>query len=342
VIANERRNVMYVRKMRKKWQCLVRLKGVSISQSFWSKTDARLWGQKTEVDISNGGYLKNLKLVEMRLKDLLQLYLEKALHKSKRPKILKYDVELMRRMPLARYTLVQLSPVKIAEFRDDRLKAGKSTTTVRNYLKLLSRAITIGQKELGIPLQTNPFTLVEKPKPAPARDRTLNQDELKRLFRACEKCSKFHNLRAIVEVIYLTMARRGEVLDLKRTDVDYMHRVAVLRETKDNQTSTGKDRKIGLSPRAVELLQQQPESVSGLYFPIKSISAFEKAFKRAVKRASITDFHMHDIRHCRATDLVEIHNWNTVELMQQGGWTSADMVKRYAKISPKFLAKKMG
>jgi hypothetical protein len=105
---------MYVRKMRKKWQCLVRLKGVSISQSFWSKTDARLWGQKTEVDISNGGYLKNLKLVEMRLKDLLQLYLEKALHKSKRPKILKYDVELMRRMPLARYTLVQLSPVKKA------------------------------------------------------------------------------------------------------------------------------------------------------------------------------------------------------------------------------------
>ena len=45
----------------------------------------------------------------MRLKDLLQLYLEKALHKSKRPKILKYDVELMRRMPLARYTLAQRS-----------------------------------------------------------------------------------------------------------------------------------------------------------------------------------------------------------------------------------------
>ena len=62
---------MYVRKMRKKWQCLVRLKGVAISQSFVSKTDARLWGQKTEVDIINGVYLKNLKLVEMRLKDLL-------------------------------------------------------------------------------------------------------------------------------------------------------------------------------------------------------------------------------------------------------------------------------
>ena len=332
---------MYVRKMRKKWQCLVRLKGVAISQSFVSKTDARLWGQKTEVDIINGVYLKNLKLVEMRLKDLLQLYLEKAMHKSKRPKILKYDVEMLRRTPLARYTLAQLSPVKIAEFRDDRLRAGKSTTTVRNYLKLLSRAITIGQKELGIPLQTNPFTLVEKPKPAPARDRTLNQDELKRLFKACDKCSMFHNLRAVVEVIYLTMCRRGEVLGLKRADVDYMHRVAILRETKDNQSSTGKDRKIGLSARAIKLLQSQPVSVSGLYFPIKSISTFEKAFKRAVKRAALTDFHMHDLRHCRATDLVEIHGWSTVELMQQGGWSSGAMAKRYANISPRHLAKKL-
>ena len=58
----ERKKVMVIRKHGKKWQCLVRVTGVSITQSFWSKTDARLWGQKTEVDIVNGVYLKNLKL----------------------------------------------------------------------------------------------------------------------------------------------------------------------------------------------------------------------------------------------------------------------------------------
>ena len=183
---------MYVRKMRKKWQCLVRLKGISISQSFFSKGEASRWGKEREVEILNGTYLKDLKLTQMRLKDLLQLYLEKALHKSRRPKILKYEVEMLRRTPLARNTLVQLSPSKIAEFRDDRLKAGKSRSTVRAYLKLMSRAITVGRKELGIPLTHNPFELVEKPKPNAPRERTLEPNELKRLFKSCDDCALFH------------------------------------------------------------------------------------------------------------------------------------------------------
>jgi integrase len=327
---------MVIRKHGKKWQCLVRVKGVSVTQSFVSKSDARLWGQKTEVDISNGVYLKNLKLVEMRLKDLLHLYLEKAMHKSKRPKILKYDVEMLRRTPLARYSLMQLSPVKICEFRDDRLRAGKSPSTVRNYMKLLSRAITIGQKELGIPLQSNPFKMVEYPRPAPARERTLNTLELNRLFKACDACSMFHFLRSFVECAYLTLCRRGELIKLSRHDVDWSNSTAILKETKDNN----KSRVIGLSPRVVELLQKLPRSVDGQFFPVRSISAFEKAFGRAVKRAELKDFRMHDIRHTGATDLAE-QGWSTVELMQQGGWTSAAMVKRYANISPRHLARKL-
>ena len=284
---------MVIRKHGKKWQCLVRVKGVAVTQSFVSKSDARLWGQKTEVDIINGVYLKNLKLVEMRLKDLLHLYLEKAMHKSKRPQILKYDIEMLRRSPLARYSLVQLSPVKISEFRDDRLRAGKSPSTVRNYMKLLSRAITIGQKELGIPLQSNPFKLVESPRPAPARERTLNTLELNKLFKACEACTSFHFLRAFVESAYLTLCRRGELLALTRHDCDWSNSTAILKETKDNNTS----RVIGLAPKVIELLQKLPSTVDGRFFPVRSISAFEKAFSRAVKRAELKDFRMHDLRH---------------------------------------------
>jgi len=328
---------MYVRKKRKKWQCLVRLKGVAVSSTFFSKSEASNWGKEKEVEILNGTYLKDLKLTQMRLKDLLQLYLEKAMHKSKRPKILKYDVEMLRRFPIARHTLASLSPVHLADFRDDRLRAGKSRSTVRSYLKLISRAITIGRKELNIPMTHNPVELVEKPKPNAPRDRTLDQHELKKLFNACGSCSRFHFLSTFAEVAYLTLCRRGELLNLKRQDVNFINRTAILQETKAD-----KPRTIALAPRVVELLKALPRTVDGIFFPVRSISAFEKSFKEAVKRAGITDFHLHDLRHCGAQHLIEDKGWNTMELMQQGGWSSASMAKRYANISVKHLAKKLG
>jgi integrase len=91
----------------------------------------------------------------------------------------------------------------------------------------------------------------------------------------------------------------------------------------------------------MDLLKALPRTVDGIFFPVRSISAFEKAFKDAVKRAGINDFHMHDLRHCGAQHLIEDKEWSTMELMQQGGWSSAGMAKRYANISPKHLAKKL-
>ena len=327
---------MHLRKMRKKWQCIVRHKGHMITQSFVAKSDARLWGERTNTELRNGTYRNNDKLISMSLKDLLQLYLEKAMHKSKRPQILKYDVEMLRRFPMARTSLAALSAVKLANFRDDRLKAGKSTSTVRSYLKLISRAITIGQRELGIPLQTNPVSLIEKPKQAAPRDRTLSIVELQKLLDACHEDKKFHFLAAFVEVAFLTLCRRGELLNLKWTDIDWINSTAYIAETKID-----KPRTIGLAPRVLQILKALPRTVDGIFFPVRSISSFEKSFRATRKRAGIKDFRIHDLRHSGSRYLIEEKNFNTMELMEQGGWTSAAMAKRYANISPKHLAKKL-
>ena len=37
---------MHIRKLRNKWQCIVRIKNIALTQSFISKTDARKWGNK--------------------------------------------------------------------------------------------------------------------------------------------------------------------------------------------------------------------------------------------------------------------------------------------------------
>ena len=205
-----------------------------------------------------------------------------------------------------------------------------STTTVGKYLKLISRAIIIGQKELGIAIANNPVDLVEKPRPNPTRDRTLNKNELQKLFESCDG-----QLRNIVEVAYFTLCRRGELMRLNYSDIDWINSTAVIRETKN-----GIPRKIGLAPRVIEILKSLPRSISGNFFNIKSISSFEKSFRSAVKRSGIKDFRFHDLRHCGATHLIE-SGWSTMELMQQGGWSSQQMAKRYSNISSVHLANKM-
>jgi hypothetical protein len=69
---------MVIRKHGNKWQCIVRLKGVSVTQSFISKADARKWGRKQEAEIRLGTYTDNSKLTHLRLRDLLKLYFDKA------------------------------------------------------------------------------------------------------------------------------------------------------------------------------------------------------------------------------------------------------------------------
>lgn len=330
MVAQLKEKVMYVRKRNGKWQCVVRVQGIAKAQSFVSKADARRWGNKQEAQIRLGTYSDESKLTNLRLRDLLKLYFDKAVKVSRRPKTLKYEVDLLCRFPISSNTLSTLTAVKLSNFRDERLKAGKSNTTVGKYLKLISRAIVVGQKELGISIANNPVNLVEKPRPNPARDRTLNKEELQNLFESCDG-----QLRSIVEVAYYTLCRRGELIRLNYNDVDWTNSTVIIRETKN-----GIPRKIGLAPRVIEILKSLPRSISGNFFNVKSISSFEKSFGSAVKKAGVKDFRFHDLRHCGATHLIE-SGWSTMELMQQGGWSSQQMAKRYSNISPVHLANKM-
>ena len=72
---------MHIRKKRKKWQCIVRHKGHMVTQTFVSKSDASLWDHKIEADLINGTYQNNDKLIQMRFKDLLHLYLDKTMQR---------------------------------------------------------------------------------------------------------------------------------------------------------------------------------------------------------------------------------------------------------------------
>jgi len=63
---------MHIRKLRNKWQCIVRIKNIALAQSFISKADARRWGNKQEAQIRLGNYSDDSNLTNLHLRVVLK------------------------------------------------------------------------------------------------------------------------------------------------------------------------------------------------------------------------------------------------------------------------------
>ncbi|MDR0380219.1 MAG: tyrosine-type recombinase/integrase, partial [Candidatus Accumulibacter sp.] len=65
--------------------------------------------------------------------------------------------------------------------------------------------------------------------------------------------------------------------------------------------------------------------------PIKRLTT--KSWYNALKRAGIENFRWHDLRHTWASWLVQ-EGVPLYALQEMGGWKTADMVRKYAHLSP--------
>jgi len=323
---------MYIRKHGQKWQVHIRFKGMRIAQSFTKKSSATKWANKTLTQLEEGSFKNRDKLFKMKLRDLLKLYVDRYRDKY-RSDTFEYSIRVINRSTLGACHLAHLDGVRLANFRDTMLQS-RASATVRKYLLLISRAINIGRKEMDIPFDHNPVSMVSLPTDPEHRDRVLSKQERELLFESCDN-SNYFNMRSIVEMAIETLCRRGELFDLNYKDCNLVAKTALIRFTKN-----GKPRKIGLTSRAVEIIKSTTRTVDGKLFSLSSLSAFEKEFRKVVRNAGIKDFHFHDTRHTGATYLA-MKGWTTMELMAQGGWSSADMVARYANLSAEHLAKRL-
>jgi integrase len=136
-----------------------------------------------------------------------------------------------------------------------------------------------------------------------------------------------------------TGLRRGEVLQLKWSDVDLLQRKVIIRG--DNAKS-GKTRYVPLNDEAMTTLQRWRPSaeVTGWVFPGHDggrMMSIKTSWKGVLISAAITDFRWHDLRHHFASRLVmKGVDLNTVrELL---GHADLSMTLRYAHLSPEHKA----
>lgn len=321
----------------------IRLKGNRIEcASFRRKTDAEKWIQDTESAIRDGRHFKTSEAKKHTLGQLIDRYLKDVLPTKKKCEQRQGAQLNWWKKQIGHYLLSDVTPALIVEQRDVLLKGitkrGRQrtpATTVR-YLAALSHAFTIAIKEWGW-IEDSPIRKVTKPKEARGRVRFLDDDERSRLLIACKDSANPY-LHTIVVLALSTGMRQAEILNLKWSDVDLDKGRVILRETKN-----GEVRQVFASGQALELLKQHEKirRIDSLYlfpgkFPNKPID-IRTAWENAVKRADISNFLFHDLRHSCASYLA-MNGASLAEIAEVLGHKTLSMVKRYAHLSDSHTA----
>jgi integrase/recombinase XerD len=225
----------------------------------------------------------------------------------------------------------QIRKSHIAGFIAHQRRNGLKPATIRRYLATLSSLLTFSERSGW--LVHNPLSRFDKralPESAP-RTRFLTRDEYRRLLKFCNR-----SLRPIVEIAVETGMRRGEILTLKLDQVDLDRR-----EIRLTVTKTKKPRVIPLSDRAVSILAAIASERSQGYVFInpttsKPYQSVKKAFGSACRKAGITNFRFHDLRHTFASWSVQ-GGADLYRLSRILGHSNLQMTTRYAHLSTQAL-----
>jgi integrase len=143
-----------------------------------------------------------------------------------------------------------------------------------------------------IDTQGRPLAGVKALREPSGRTRFLTLEEIDRLLMAC---AEKPYLEAFAIVTLNTGMRRNEVLSLTRQSIDWANNIATLDTTKN-----GEARHVPLNDAALDALRGLPTRLDGRLLPFGP-NQVSVAFKRAVRRAGIEDFRLHDLRHTFAS-----------------------------------------
>lgn len=119
------------------------------------------------------------------------------------------------------------------------------------------------------------------------RDRVLSEDERQRLIKSCHE-SKWDRLYLLVLMAMTTGARKGELIFLRWSDINFKDSIGFLGDTKNST-----NREIHFAPVVMTELKRFQEVGTGLIFPSAAIPTkpmdFRTAFSNALRIAAISE-----------------------------------------------------
>ena len=227
---------------------------------------------------------------------------------------------------LNKITSAMLSDLMLEIKTEDRANA-----TVNRSRALLSSMFNVAfEREI---IEQSPMTRVKKLVEQNQIERYLSDDELKRLMNvlANHHAHDIDNqiIVGIVEMLLLTGARKGEVLNLKWSDLDENNHLWKLNENK-----SGKPRIIQLNSQAQQIIRRMSRKYLYVFANPKTGLPFNdirKTFQKILEAAQIENFRIHDLRHNFAS--MAVNNGCDIYVVQHLlGHASPTTTQRYAHL----------
>jgi excisionase family DNA binding protein len=229
----------------------------------------------------------------------------------------KTDVYRLRRVRefFGELKMSAVTEAKVREFREARLRAGRSRLTANREIALLKKMFSWGISR-GL-LATNPAKEVKMfSEFDTARDRVLRPDEEVRLFAELPA-----RTRPVVLTVLHTGLRYREALGLTWDNVDLARRRIKVEKTKSKRA-----RFIPINSALLNLLEKLRACSKGpRVFPFKSVRT---GFENACTRAGLADFTFHDLRRTFGTRLLE-RGADIVTIQKLYGHSSVLVTQRY-------------
>ena len=226
------------------------------------------------------------------------------------PNIGSIPLEKLTTMDLQKFYRKLLTKGRVERKESEKQPKGLSAKTVRNINQVISSAMDFAVAQKIIP--ENPCKAVALPKAEHKEMQTIPAEQLQAFLQEAKATG-------VYEMYYIELAtglRRGELLGLKWTDIDWKNGIIKVRRQVarvDGQIveaplkTKNSYRAVTISQQAIEVLKQQKEKTNDQYvFPSPnggpiSPDSVNNMLKRVLARAGIPKVRFHDLRHTFAT-----------------------------------------
>jgi len=310
---------------------------------FRRERDANIWWAQQQKSIEDGSWKDAAQETGITIGDALDRYgkYSEAHHRSYGT-YAGNGIAVMKNFlkpetPLRSVRTADLEALKLHRLEEDEV----SKTTVDKNIALAKSFFTWCINQGLLPPGSNPVKRVKLFHENNERVRFLDHHtEYPKFLKAISDGPWYLKPMCLVDLN--TGLRRGNLLRLSWNQVDFTRRIITI----GSQTKNGRPLMLPMNNTVLSELKKLRDVTGGLQwvfahkegqFAGMCITDVKNAFNGAVKRAGISDFHFHDMRHTFASWLV-MKGVSLAAVQKLMGHQSVKMTLRYAHLAPKYLA----